>query len=408
MGRWIGWLVVLALLGAGGVAVWRRFGQPVEVRVGRVERAPVVATVFATGWIEPQERRLLRPVRPGVVERIFAKEGAEVRAGEPLVVLRDRARAQRQASVQATLDRIGSDLADGSALRKAAAARIDEAAVQLQWSEDELARITELRQQGLVTERAWQELVALRDGAAQRQVQASEEFANTLARLTTERAQAAAELAVLRAAEQDDTLSAPFDGVVLQRFAEEGESVGPERDLLKFGDVRAIWIEGDVDEEDATRVAVGQRVLVRVAGDETALVQGRVHELFPDSAKATRSYRVRVKFTGAEFVPAPGAAAGLAGQTHAAGGHPLLVGSSCELGIVTGERDSALCFPRAALTVRGTVFVLANDVAHERKVELGLTNFDRCEVIAGLAAGERVAVEGLAALRDGGRATARE
>ncbi len=406
MGRWLGWLLVVALLALGGLAVWQRFGRPVEVRVAAVARGPIVATVFATGWIEPQERRFLRPTRAGVVERIFAKEGAEVRAGQPLVTLRDRARAQRQASVQATLDRLDGDLAEGSALRRAAAARIDEASVQLAWAEGEIARTTPLRQQGLVTERAWQELHAARDGAAQRQVQAREELANTLARLMTERSQAAAELAVLRAAEQDDTLTAPFDGIVLQRFAEEGEAVGPERDLLKFGDVRTLWIEGDVDEEDATRVALGQRVLIRVAGDESALVEGRVHELFPDSDQATRSYRVRVTFAGATF--APTSAAGLAGSTRAAGGHPLLAGSSCELGIVTGERSDALWFPRVALTVRGTVFVLRDGRAHERPVTLGLANFERCEATGGLDAAELVAVDGVAQLRDGLRATARE
>lgn len=406
MGRLLGWLFVFTLLALGGLAVWQRFARPVEVRVAAVARGPVVATVFATGWIEAQERRLLRPTRAGVVERIFAKEGAEVRAGALLVTLRDRARAERQASVQATLDRLDADLAEGSALRRAAVARIDEAAVQLAWAEGEIARTTPLRQQGLVTERAWQELHSARDGAAQRQVQAREELASTLARLATERAQAAAELAVLRAAEQDDTLTAPFDGIVLQRFAEEGETVGPERDLLKFGDVRTLWIEGDVDEEDATRVALGQRVLIRVAGDESALVEGRVHELFPDSEQATRSYRVRVTFAGATF--APSGAAGLAGATRAAGGHPLLVGSSCELGIVTGERSDALWFPRRALTVDGTVFVLAGGRAQARAVTVGLTNFDRCEVTAGLEAGEQVVVDGLALLRDGARATARE
>jgi len=406
VGRWIGSIVVVALLVAGGVALWRRFGEPVDVRAGVVARGPIVATVFATGWIEPRERRLLRPVRAGVIEQLFAKEGDEVRAGAPLFRLRDRARSMRQASVQATIDRLDGDLAEGSALRGAAKARIAEAQVQLEWAASELVRVAPLRQQGLVAERAWLELEAARDGAKERRAQAEEELATTLSRLATERKQAAAELDVLRAQEQDDLLVAPFDGVVLQRFAEEGESVDPQRDVMKVGDVRSLWIEGEVDEEDAARVAVGQRVLVRVAGDESALVEGKVHELFPDSNKQTRSYRVRVAFDGESFT-ASGPQA-LAGATRAAGGHPLLVGSSCELGIVVGQAGDALVFPRAALTVRGTVFVLDGDVARERDVELGLANFDRCEARRGVAAGERVAIDALATLRDGSRVVVRE
>lgn len=406
MGRWLGWIVVLVLLGAGGLALWRRFGEPVEVRAGVVARGPILATVFATGWIEPRERRLLRPERAGVIEKLFAKEGDEVRAGAPLFALRDRGRAMRQAILQASLDRLDADLAEGSALRRAALARIAEAQVQLEWAASELERVGPLREKGLIAERVGQELAATRDGAKERKAQAEEELASTLARLSTEQTKAAAELAVLRAHEQDDTLVAPFDGVVLQRFAEEGESVDPLRDVMKFGDVRSLWIEGEVDEEDAARVATGQRVLIRVAGDEAALVEGQVHELFPDSNKQTRSYRVRVAFAGESF--AATGAQGLAGATRAAGGHPLLVGSSCELGIVVGESGDALVFPRTALTMRRTVFVLDGGVAREREVELGLINFDRCEARRGVAAGERIAIDGLAALRDGARVAVRE
>ncbi|MBL8842879.1 MAG: efflux RND transporter periplasmic adaptor subunit [Planctomycetes bacterium] len=405
MGRLLGWLLVAALLGAGGLALWRRFGQPLEVRAGAVERGPVVATVFATGWIEPRERRVLRPPRPAIVERIFAKEGAEVRVGAPLIALRDTARAQRQASVQATLDRLDGDLAEGSALRSAAQARIADAQVQADWTASEVTRAQPLLEQGLLEARAWQELQAARDGAAQRLKLAQEDLAQTLAQLTTRRTQAAAELAVLRAAEEDDTLRAPFDGVVLARFAEEGEAVDPARDVMKFGDVRQLWVEGEVDEEDAVAVVVGQRVLVRVAGDESALVEGTVAELFPDSNKLTRSYRVRVAFPQARF--AASGALGLAGTTRAESGRALLVGSSCELGIVIGEKDDALVFPRAALTLRSTVFVLEEGVAHERRVATGLMNYDRCEALTGLAAGDRVAIDHLAALADGTRVRTR-
>ena len=165
-------------------------------------------------------------------------------------------------------------------------------------------------------------------------------------------------------------------------------------------------MEGEVDEEDAAQVAAGQRVLVRIAGDEESLIRGRVVELFPDSTKATRSYRVRVEFPDAKFEAA--GPLGLRGtQRDGGSGRALLVGSSCELAIVVGERASAIVFPRAALTARSSVFVVADGVARERKLKVGLENFDRCEALEGLAEGESVAIDRIAALRDGQRATPR-
>jgi len=190
---------------------------------------------------------------------------------------------------------------------------------------------------------------------------------------------------------------------VLLRYAEEGESVHPERDLLKFGDLRDLLVESEVDEKDVARVKVGQRVLIRLAGDLSGPVAGEVVELFPDANRSTRSFRVRVRFLDAPFV-ADGPL-GLRGRLKS-GGREIVAGTSVELGIVVDEKRDVVVAPRAALTARGTLFVLADGRARERPVEIGIRNFDRCEVTSGAQAGELVAIEKLAELGDGRRVEA--
>jgi RND family efflux transporter MFP subunit len=406
MKRLLAWLLLLLPLAAGGYALWRKLAGPIAVGVARVERGPAQATVFATGWIEPRERRLLRPPRPAIVERIYAKENEEVRAGSPLLRLRDSARDVKKERIRAELDQIAADLAPQSSLRTAAQARIDESKANEAWADSEVERGKPLQAQGLISQRDFDQLIAARDAASQRVRTLQDELSHTLADLETRRRQAAADFETLVAAERDDTLLAPFDGIVLARFAEEGEAVDAQRDLVKFGDVRDLFVEGDVDEEDVARVAVGQRVLVRISGDTTTLVPGQVGELFPDSNKATRSYRVRVIFPGAKFT-AEGPL-GLRGTTRAEGGRALLPGSSCELAIVVDERADTVVFPRAALTARRTVFVVDAGLAHERAIAVGLENFDRCEALSGLREGELVVIEGIADVRDGRRVNVHE
>ncbi len=406
MNRILGWLFLIVALAGGSLAAWRKFARPIEVKAARVVRGPAQATVFATGWIEPKERRVLRPPRSAIVEKIFAREGDEARAGSPLLRLRDSARDVRNERVRAEIDRVAEDLAPRSSLRAAAQARIDEAKANESWAKSEVERAKSLLEEGLLSARAFDQLLAARDAAAQRVRTLMDELDHTLAALQTQQRQATAELETLAAAERDDQIVAPFDGVVLARFAEEGEAVDAQHDLMKFGDVRELLVEAEVDEEDIARVAAGQRVLVRIAGETSALVPGVVSELFPDSNRTTRSYRARVAFPGARFTPER--EGGLRGTTRARGGTPLLPGSSCELGIVVDERDLALVFPRAALTARGSVFVLDGGVARERTVDVGLQNFDRCEARSGLAEGELVAAERIGELRDGRRVAAIE
>lgn len=400
-------LVVLAVAGLGAFA--QRLLTPLEVKAATVVRGPALATVFATGWIEAKERRLLAPARPAVVARLWKREGDEARAGEPLVDLRDTAREQREERVRAELDRIGADLAEGSALRSGAQARIDEATVAESWAAEEVERMKPLLDQQLIDRRSFDQLDTNRRMAAERRRGAEQELAETLGKLASEQRQFSAELEVLRANTRDDRIVAPFDGVVLLRYAEEGESVSPERELLKFGDLRELLIEGDVDEDDVARVRPGQRAFVRLAGDAAARDQdkllGEVTELFPDGNRATRSFRVRVRFRDATFV-ADGPL-GLRGRLQS-GARAIVAGTSVELGIVVDEKPDALVIPRAALTGRGTVFVLADGSAREREVAVGIRNFDRCEVLSGLSEGDVVAVERLGELTDGRRARPRE
>ena len=401
MKRLFWWIVLLVPLAAGGLALWRRLVQPLDVRVARVVRGPAQATVFATGWIEPEERRTLRPPRAAILERIFAKEGDEVRAGEPLVRLRDSARDVKKERVRAEFDRVEADRKEGSSLRTAAEARIAEARVNENWARSEVERSKPLFEQGLLEQRAYDQLVAAQAAAGERVRTLVDEFAHTLADLEVQARQLTADLETLAATERDDLIAAPFDGIVQARFAEEGEAVDLQRDLVKFGDVRRLLVEGEVDEEDVARVALGQKVLVRVSGDVQSLIPGVVSELFPDSNRLTRSYRVRVTFPGSTFTPE--GPLGLRGTTRAANGRALLPGSSCELGIVVDERADVLVFPRAALTAGGSVFVVEDGVARERTIELGLENFDRCEARAGLAEGDQVALDRLGELSDGRR-----
>src|SRR5262245_17100132 len=204
MKRLLAWLLFLLPLAAGGYALWQRLAGPLAVEAARVERGPAQSTVFATGWIEPRERRLLRPPRPAIVERIQAKENDEVRAGSPLLKLRDSARDVRKERIRAELDRIAADLAPQSSMRTAAPGGIGEAQANESWSPSELERGKPLREQGLLSERDYDQLAAARDAANQRVRTLEDELAHTLADLETQRRQSAADLEAVAAAERDD------------------------------------------------------------------------------------------------------------------------------------------------------------------------------------------------------------
>jgi HlyD family secretion protein len=76
---------------------------------------------------------------------------------------------------------------------------------------------------------------------------------------------ARAELSGAELAVEKTRIRAPFDGTVLNVVGKEGEVAVPSPDntLLVFGDLGALKVRAEVEERDAAKIHVGQRVVVR-------------------------------------------------------------------------------------------------------------------------------------------------
>jgi HlyD family secretion protein len=84
-------------------------------------------------------------------------------------------------------------------------------------------------------------------------------------RLESALAVARAELTAAELGVEHMRLRAPFDGTVLNVIAKEGEvaAPSPENTLVVFGDLSTMKVRAEVEERDAAKIRVGQRVVVR-------------------------------------------------------------------------------------------------------------------------------------------------
>ena len=76
---------------------------------------------------------------------------------------------------------------------------------------------------------------------------------------------ARAELSAAEAAVERTRVRAPFDGTVLQVFARTGEiaAASPEQPVLVVGDISQLKVRAEVEERDASKVHVGQNVVLK-------------------------------------------------------------------------------------------------------------------------------------------------
>lgn len=169
-------------------------------------------------------------------------------------------------------------------------------------------------------------------------------------------------------------LKAPVDGVVLEKMVVAGQSVMPGMKLYRIADLRAVWIEGAVFEQDLGFVRVGAPVRAELAAYPGRSFDGRVSFVWPTVDEASRTARVRVAFANPAGVLRPGMYATLFLET-VIGRDVLSV--PAEAVVMTGERNLA--------------FVVGQGGALEpREVVLGARAGQRFQVLEGLAAGERI------------------
>ena len=97
-------------------------------------------------------------------------------------------------------------------------------------------------------------------------------------RLESALAVARAELTGAELGVEHTRVRAPFDGTVLNVVGKEGEiaTPSPENALLVLGDVTAMKVRAEVEERDAAKIHVGQRVVVRADAYPDQDFEGRV------------------------------------------------------------------------------------------------------------------------------------
>jgi HlyD family secretion protein len=352
------WLVLAAIvLAVGGVAAWRWLRpDAIEVEVatvaeGRVEQT---ATNSRAGTVEARRRARLSPDTGGRVLALPHRRGEAVAAGAILLEL------------DATLERGEVDLR--SRQLESAKADADRACLAGQRAARELERNRRLAAEELVPIDALDHF----DSAAR-------EAAAACTAAQANRASAGAALELTRRALDKRTLRAPFAGLIADLSTELGEWITPSPPgvpippVIDLLDPESIYLSLPMDEVDAGRLRAGQTARATVDSRPGEHFAGRLIRVAPyvlDVEAQNRTVEIEV-----ELEPqVPG----------------LLPGTSADVEIVLDARDGVLRAPAASVMTQDRVLVVAGETLVERKIETGLRNWDFVEILAGLAAGDRV------------------
>ncbi len=191
----------------------------------------------------------------------------------------------------------------------------------------------------------------------------------------------------------DSTLRAPYDGVIAQRFVEQGQNIQPRQPIIKFQDVDEIDIVVDIP-ETVMAAEIRSADLLEMTAEFSAAPGLRfpvhIKEIAQRADPVTQTFSVRVAMKApADLNLLPGMTATVT----------LTYQRARILGVRTLAPIAAIVEESSGASV---VWVIgADQVVERRVVKTGEPTGNRVEILEGLQPGDRIAVAGVSFLRAG-------
>ncbi len=324
----------------------RRNQPPVPVAVAVAQTGPIATYFHATATLAAEKEAQVLARVGGLVEKLLCEEGDEVKEGQVLLKIQN-----------------------------------DEYRLRLQQAQAKTANF----------QAKFERLEAM----LKEQLVTQEEFGATRSDL----ASAEAEEGLAQMNLSYTAVKAPFAGKITQRLVDVGQNLSVGTPLVVLADFHPLLARVHVPSREFHKLQQNQDVEL-ILDSTNEVVPGRIKLISPVIDPASGTIKLTIE------VP-----------TYPVGTRP---GDFTEVRIVTELRPEALLVPRAAvLTDQGETVVYlvteapedknadkgqasaAGQVAERRVVEVGFTDDDHAEILAGLQAGEEVVVRGQRSLKHG-------
>lgn len=395
--RWLPWAGLAAVVAAAAAAypsgrayVAARAAPEVEAAtVTQVVAAPggsmTLPVLVASGYVVARRSSDVGVKTGGRIAALRFEEGTRVSKGAVIAQI-------EHADVDAELEAARRGAAEAEAgLAQAVAARDEDAR--------NVERQRALARDGITT-------TALLTGAEAQAAVSAARVRSAEAAI----ASAHARVRVVEAALENTNVRAPFDGVVIKKRAEVGETVSPfgvagqaAREggaIATIADLTELEVQTEVSENGVAKLVAAMPAEVRLQAYPDQTYRGRLRQIFPSADRAKAIVEVRVSILDADARVKPEMTASVT----------LLESDGAASTAAAGAAPPVILAPRRAVSEQNgqsIVWVVNGGAASRRVVVVGAERIDQVEIRSGVVAGETVIVNPPAGLTDRARVRVR-
>lgn len=369
--------------------------QPLVVKTLTIQPQAVPQTLELSGTIRPIEQAVLSTKVMGRITYLALEAGDRFRKGQVLARINVIEMTAQTNQARSGVAQAQAELARTQATLSQLESQRLEALSTLRLAEIDQQRMAKLQPAGAVSQERLDRANTSLDEAKARVAQTEAGIRQSQAAIAQSQAaiaQAKAGVTAASANESYGMVTAPFDGVVVEKLAYEGEMAAPGTSLLRLENPNRLQLEISVPEENLRFVRIGQPVPIQVDAVNRQF-KGKIGQIVPAANPNSRSFLVKIPLARSDS---------------------LISGMFGRIELSTPSLQKTIAIPTTALIRRGQlegVYAIESgqqpqqSVALLRRVKTGKVQNGRVAITSGLVAGDRIAISHIQQLSDGQQLT---
>lgn len=216
---------------------------------------------------------------------------------------------------------------------------------------------------------------------AQNQMISQEDYESTLNDLAASKA----EYDLIRAQIDKTEIRAPFSGVIGLREVSEGSFITTSTVIARLQNLANLKVDFAIPQKYAQSVNIGEELIFKLSGSDYEY-KSKIYAIEPKIDPSTRTLKLRA----------------ICSTTYKS----LFPGAFVNVELNLKETDNAILIPTVAIVpeLKGQLVYLYKDgVASQIKVELGVREENKVQIVSGLAEGDTVITSGILQIRPGAK-----
>ena len=332
-------------------------GEKQETIHARIET--ITSSVYASGTVKSLGQYEVFSKVNGIVEKIMVNEGAEVKKGQAIIALSNKAQAL--------------NFENAKLLASYSSAESNQEKLNQAQNELEVAKLKMENDASLLDrqKKLWENQIGTKNDLDQRELaykNSSTQYNGSKLKLNDLKKQIEFQskqtnktAAISSTTLNDFIISSEINGKVFSINKEVGEMVTTQMPVAIIGDAKSFYVELQVDEYDIAKLKKGQKAMISMDSYKGKAFEAIIDKIYPIMNAKSKSFKVDAILTSQP--------------------ENLFPNLSAQANIIIEIKEKAMTIPRAYLIDNEYVY-LANK--EKRKVKVGLIDYEKVEILSGI------------------------